>query len=237
MNAFSYRPCNNRYNRQIQRPSSRIERASAPNISTTKFRPKYQNFKRDIAIALTLIIVLYKLSTHPMIASIGYIDPNASKPMSQQDIVAKIIKNMAVKKYKEKLEKRMRFIEVVDMKKCYDFTFKIKAAEDVIIKSNTMSSRKRAKFRLDYKGRTDGTRRNNNNRTTKTKRKKSFNRRIPVPLVEESPSSTPWAASIVSSVMLAFNPPLLERNVKGSEAVADDGVPKQRSKKKLSFPR
>jgi hypothetical protein len=231
MNALSSRPRNNRENNQL--PTSRLE----PNTKTTKFRPKNQNFTRDIVIVLTLISVLYKLSTHPMLASIGYIDPHAMKPLSQEDILANMIKNMALKKYKEKLQKRIRFLEVVDLNKCCDYSLKIKAAEDVIIKSNTVSSKQRAKFRPGYKGRNDAIKRKNNNRSTKKTRKNSFSLKSPMLLAEESPSSTPWATSVASGIMLAFNPPLLNAVMKGSDVTADDKKTQQRSKKKLPFPK
>eukprot|EP00804_Cyclotella_cryptica_P005039 CCRYP_017586-RA/>CCRYP_017586-RA protein AED:0.16 eAED:0.16 QI:0/-1/0/1/-1/1/1/0/237 len=237
MNASSSRSRDYRYNRRIQLPPSQVERLPTSKASTTKFRPKDQNVKRDIAVALALVSVLFKLSTHPMLASIGFIHPNAPKPLSQRDVLANTIKNMALKKYKEKIETRMLFLEAIDHKKCYDFTHKIKAAEDVIIKSNTVSSKNRAKFRPGYKSSIDGIKRNNYNRNMKKNRKKSFSRKIPVLPIEKSPSSTPWTASISSAVMLAFYPPLLKSNMKGSEATNNDNVPKQASKKKLSFPR
>ncbi|KAL7478576.1 hypothetical protein ACHAW6_004337 [Cyclotella cf. meneghiniana] len=216
MNASCSPPSTNRDNKKIQLPTPPVE----PQTKTTKFRPKNQNVTRDIAIVLTLISVLYKLCTHPMLASLGYIDPHARKPMSREDVLANMLKNMALNKYKETLQKRIRFLEVVDLKKCYDFSFKIKAAEDVIIKSNSANSKKRAKFRPGYKGTNDGVKRKNNHRSTKKNRKNRFSRKSPVPSTGESPSSTPWATSVASGIMLAFNPPPLKSAMKGSDATA-----------------
>lgn len=230
--------CNYRDDRRTQLPQSRVvESSPTSQASTTKFRPKNENLKRDIAIVLTLIFVLFKLSTHPMLATIGCIDPNAPQPLSQVDVLANIIKNMALKQYKQKIHKRMLFLEAVDRKKCYDLTFKIKAAEDIIVKSNNVSSKSRAKFRPGFKGTHDDIKRNSINRSNKKKTKKRFTRKSPVLSTDESPSWPPWASSSSSIIMYAFNPPRLEAKMKGSETITDENLPKQRSKKKLSFVR
>jgi hypothetical protein len=191
---------------------------------------------RDIIIGFIPIFVLYKLSTHPMIASIGSVDPNAPQKLSSEDALANIIKNMALQKYKEKYRRRQLFLDAVDHKKCYDFSWKIKAAEDKVLQSSSMDSKSRPKFRPGYKGRNDGMKRRHDNTKQKIKKKKSFTQKKTKKVAQNSPLPAPLVSSIMSGLMLAFNPPKSTTTVKGTESnMADFSIPKKKAKKKLKM--
>jgi hypothetical protein len=206
--------------------------------STTKYRPTNQNIIRDLVIVFIPILVLYKLSTHPMIASIGHVDPNASRKLSQQEALANIIKNMALNKYKEKYNKRKQLLAVVDPSKCYDFTYRIKAAEDIIAKSNSENSNKRAK----KKQRSSIKRSSKNHGKTQKKKMMQFGRKRSVSSkdAKQSAATTPVASSFLSEVIAVFQSSP-KPTMKGAEHTAGiDGtvIPREKTKKKkFSFKR
>lgn len=192
---------------------------------TTKFKAANQNIVRDLTFIFIPIFVLYKLSTHPMIASIGYVDPNAPKKMSPEEILANIIKNMALEKYKKKYSKRKQLLEVFEPTKCYDFESRIKAAETSISKSSTSNSNKRGKKKRRP--------------TIKTsKNKVPVGRRKPFISAEsQNKRLLQGTAPVVSSIIsAAFNPiPSPARKGAENSAGSDSSVPRQRGKKKKKF--
>jgi hypothetical protein len=171
------------------------ETISSSNPSPTKFRPTNQNLIRDVILMSIPLFVLYMLSTHPMIASIGYFDPNAPKQLSQEEILANMIYNMALNQYKERYSKRKQLLDLVDPDRCHDFTQKIKAAEEKITKSNTSNSNKRAK-----KKQRSTIKRSKKNHGKK--KKIQFSKKLSS--IQKS-STAPFGSSIISGVMLAFN--------------------------------
>ena len=216
-----------------QKTTSQKNVVTSTKPSTTKFRPTNQNFIRDLFIAIIPIFVLYKLSTHPIIASIGYVDPNAPKKASQEEVLANMIKNMALNKYKEKYRKRKQLLEVVEPTKCHDFGLRIKAAEEEIAKSNAADSNRRAK-----KKRRPTIKRSNKNQGKK--KKMSFTKKKPRISSKSRTTTAPMASSVFSGLMLAFNPspnPAMKgtENSSGSDPSV---LPRQKTKKKkLSFKR
>ena len=217
----------------IQKTNSQENAVASTKSSTTKYRPKNQNFVRDILIAIIPLFVLYKLSTHPMIASVGYVDPNTPKKASQEEVLANMIKNMALQRYKEKYRKRKQLLEKVEPTKCHDFGFRIKAAEQEIAKSNAEDSNRRAK-----KKRRPTIKTNNKNRGKK--KKMSFSKKKPRISSKSQTTSAPIASSIFSGLMLAFNPSP-NRSMKGTETNSGSDpakLPRKKTKKKkLSFKR
>jgi hypothetical protein len=219
-------------NEKSDRKSTPLNKtALSSDASTTKFKPANQNIIRDLFIICIPIFVLYKISTHPIIASIGYVDPNTPKVKSQEEVLANMIKNLALNKYKEKYTKRKQLLEIVDPKKCYDFTGRINAAQAKIENSNNSNSGKRSK----KKQRPTIKR---SNRSHGKKKKMQFGRKSSSSLSTKSPSSAPVVSSVFASVMLAFNPSSTPA-MKGEESnVADSSMPKQKTKKKkMSFKR
>eukprot|EP00956_Cyclotella_meneghiniana_P015224 scaffold23125_cov91-Cyclotella_meneghiniana.AAC.6 len=197
-------------------------------VSTTKFKAAKQNIIRDLILMFIAIFVLYKISTHPMIASIGYVDPNAPKKMSKEDVLANIIKNMALGKYKEKYSKRKQMLEVLEPAKCYDFASKINAAETTISKSSTSNSKTRGKKR-----------RRSTIKTRKNKPKDVSRRRKPFNSAESikkrllQGTTAPVVSSIISA---AFNPiPSPARKGAENGVGSDSSMPRQRGKKKKKF--
>jgi hypothetical protein len=223
-------------NEHGSKPAARKDKEAPPSIkaSTTKFRPTNQNIIRDIVIILIPILVLYKLSTHPMIASIGRFDPNAPKKLSQQEALANIIKNMALNKYKEKYEKRKQLLDVVDPTKCHDFTSRIKAAEGIIAKSNSENTNKRAK-----KKQRSSIKRSNKNHGKTQKKKMQFGRKRSISSKQSTQSAAPVASSFLSEVMAAFKSSP-KPTMKGAELTnaINEAIPKEKTKKrKFSFKR
>lgn len=214
------------------RPPSGDETPTKKESPTTKFRPTNQNIIRDVLILFIPIFVLYKLSTHPSINSIGYVDPNAPKKLSQEEVLANIIKNMALNKYREKYRKRKQLLESVDPQKCYDFTSRIKAAEDTIVKSNMANSNKRAKKKQRPTIKRI-------NKTHGKKKKMQFGRKRSSSSTGPKPSAPPMASSFLSDVMLAFNS-ASKPTMKGTENSNNDDAAKPREKtkkRKFSFKR
>lgn len=75
---------------------------------------------RDIIMAFIPFYVMYKISTHPMIAKIGYQDPNEPKKPSQREIIEQSLYTLSLKKRQVELQKEHLFFEAMDAKKCYD---------------------------------------------------------------------------------------------------------------------
>lgn len=213
--------------------SSQKDMASVAGTST-KFRPANQNIIRDFLIAFVPIFVLFKLATHPMIDSIGYIDPNAPKKLSQEEALADIIKTMALDKYKVKYKKRRQLLEVVDPQKCYDFTSRIKAAEETIAKSNMVNSNRRAKKKQRPTIKRI-------NKSHGKKKKMQFGRKRSSSRIESKPSGPPVASSFLFDVMLVFSSstPTPKPAMKGAENYYDlKSMPREKTKKrKFSFKR
>lgn len=74
-----------------------------------------------IIMAFIPIFFLYKISTHPLIAKLGYQHPNAPKKYSQREYLEKAMYRLSLIKRRDELLKEYIFLEAMDEYKCHDF--------------------------------------------------------------------------------------------------------------------
>ena len=75
---------------------------------------------RDIFMAFIPLFVIYKISTHPMVAKLGYQDPHAPKKRSQREMLEQSLYTLSLKRRQEELHKEHFFLEAMIENKCYD---------------------------------------------------------------------------------------------------------------------
>jgi hypothetical protein len=165
----------------------------------------WKSIVRDLLIALTPIFVLYKLSTHPMINQIGYVDPNAPKRLSREEALASMMHGMAIKKWREKTKKRQRFLKAIDATRCYDFPDLDEIAKEMGQQRIHTPGRPRRKF---IPGRGKGVPKRSNIDHRSSSNNKGMKRQVaqkqkisasPIFAPSSSPSSTPWGSVIMGT--------------------------------------
>mmetsp|Transcript_22999 Transcript_22999/g.49772 ORF Transcript_22999/g.49772 Transcript_22999/m.49772 type:complete len:326 (+) Transcript_22999:109-1086(+) len=77
----------------------------------------WRSLLRDMIMAFLPMLVLYKISTHPMVSNVGYQDPNAPKKYTPKEIFEQVLFRSAIKKQQEEF----LFLEAMNEGKCYDF--------------------------------------------------------------------------------------------------------------------
>lgn len=75
---------------------------------------------RDIIMAFIPLFVMYKISTHPMVARLGYQDPNAPKQRSQREMIEQSLYTLSLRRQQDELQKEHFFLEKMDENRCYD---------------------------------------------------------------------------------------------------------------------
>ena len=153
---------------------------------------------RDIIIAFIPIFVLYKISTHPMISSIGYQDPNATRTFSHEELMGQLIYRIYLKEEQEKLKRKHIFFEAMLNKQeiCHDYR-PIDIPNEVKLYGKKQQTKKKSrgkkrKQRKQTKG------------STVTKKKATIgkmNRPMAKRRSDSSPTSAPFG-SYISSVFL-----------------------------------
>ena len=86
--------------------------------------PHYDNswkpIFRDIFMAFIPFFVIYKISTHPMVAKLGHQDSHASKKRSQREMLEQSLYTLSLLRLQEDLHKECLFLEAMNEEKCYD---------------------------------------------------------------------------------------------------------------------
>lgn len=80
----------------------------------------WKSIFRDIIIAFIPFFVLYKISTHPMLAKLGHQDPHAPKKRSQREMIEQSLYSLSLKRQQDELHKEHVFFEAMDENACYD---------------------------------------------------------------------------------------------------------------------
>jgi len=75
---------------------------------------------RDVIMAFIPFFVMYKISTHPMVARLGYQDPNAPKQRSQREMIEQSLYTLSLRRQQEDLQREYFFLEKMDENRCYD---------------------------------------------------------------------------------------------------------------------
>lgn len=75
---------------------------------------------RDVVMVFIPLFVIFKISTHPMVAKIGHQDPHKPKKRSQREMIEQSLYSLSLKRRQEELQKEHFFLDAMDESKCYD---------------------------------------------------------------------------------------------------------------------
>lgn len=157
----------------------------------------WKSLLRDVATIFAPLIVMFIIVSHPLVANVGYQDPNAPRKLTQEEIFEQLVFSLAVKKKMNEV----RFLEAMNDGTCYDFPHM------------ELTRKKKRRRRFDrYKGR-DWSPPPRAQGAAKSGQKGQRGRSVAGGRSHSSPSKPPIMASVFGS-----KPPAVH---KGSELATD----------------
>ncbi len=120
-------------------------------ILSTNTHTSWKLILRDTVMVFIPIFVLYTISTHPSIASIGNQHSNAPKKYSQRELLEQAMFRLSLIRRRDELLKEYLFLEAMHENKCHDFP-----SIDIYAQLNQKSGRRERKFQSTPRKQTKG---------------------------------------------------------------------------------
>jgi hypothetical protein len=120
-------------------------------ILSTNTHTSWKLILRDAVMVFIPIFVLYKISTHPSIASIGNQHSNAPKKYSQRELLEQAMFRLSLIRRRDELLKEYIFLEAMHENKCHDFP-----SIDIYAQLNQKIGRRDRKFQSTPRKQTKG---------------------------------------------------------------------------------